>query len=67
MLIIATILATKPFTFLAVVLVFGVLVFVHELGHFLLAKRNKVRVETFSLGMGPKLVGFRRGETMYQI
>jgi regulator of sigma E protease len=45
----------------------GVIIFVHELGHFILAKLNKVRVEVFSLGYGRKLVGFKYGETTYQI
>jgi regulator of sigma E protease len=45
--------------------VLGVLVFVHELGHFLMARRIGVRVLTFSLGFGPKLVAFRRGDTEY--
>jgi regulator of sigma E protease len=48
-------------------LVLGVLVFVHELGHFLMARRIGVRVLTFSLGFGPKLLKFRRGETEYAI
>lgn len=50
---------------LAFVFVLGVLIFVHELGHFLMARRIGVRVMTFSLGFGPKLVGFRRGDTEY--
>ena len=37
------------------ILAFGVLIFVHELGHFALAKINGVRVEEFSIGMGPKI------------
>jgi regulator of sigma E protease len=45
----------------------GIMVFVHELGHFVAAKANGVVVETFSLGWGPRLVGFKRGGTMYQI
>ena len=45
----------------------GIMVFVHELGHFVAAKANGVVVETFSLGWGPRLVGFRHGGTMYQI
>jgi regulator of sigma E protease len=45
----------------------GIMVFVHELGHFVAAKANGVAVETFSLGWGPRLVGFKRGGTMYQI
>src|SRR5512146_3365619 len=45
----------------------GVLIFVHELGHYLMAKRIGIRVLTFSLGFGPKIVGFRRGDTEYCI
>jgi regulator of sigma E protease len=45
----------------------GLVVFVHELGHFLVAKRCGVRVETFSLGFGPRLFGFKRGDTDYRI
>jgi regulator of sigma E protease len=45
----------------------GVLVFVHELGHFLVAKRAGIRVERFSLGYPPKLIGFQWGETEYCI
>jgi regulator of sigma E protease len=51
-----------PFLF-----VIGVLVFVHELGHFLLARWHGVRVVTFSLGFGPKLLKWRRGDTEYAI
>ena len=47
------------------ILVLGVLIFVHELGHFLAARRIGVRVLTFSLGFGPKLLKFRRGDTEY--
>ena len=49
------------------ILVLGVLIFVHELGHFLAARRIGVRVLTFSLGFGPKLLKFRRGDTEYCI
>jgi regulator of sigma E protease len=52
---------------LAFLFVLGVLVFVHELGHFLLARWNGVRVLTFSLGFGPKLLRRRIGETEYCI
>ncbi|CAN5727075.1 hypothetical protein BH10BDE1_BH10BDE1_29960 [soil metagenome] len=47
------------------IIMLGVLIFVHELGHFLVAKYFKVRVEVFSLGFGKKLVSFRRGDTEY--
>lgn len=45
----------------------GVLIFVHELGHFLVAKLFDVKVLRFSIGFGPKIVGYRRGETEYVI
>jgi regulator of sigma E protease len=45
----------------------GLMVFVHELGHFVAAKINGVAVEVFSLGWGPKMIGFTRGGTTYQI
>jgi regulator of sigma E protease len=54
-------------TILSTIIVLGILVFVHELGHFLLAKRLGVGVLTFSLGFGPKLIGRKIGETQYQI
>ena len=50
---------------LAFLFVLGVLVFVHELGHFLVARWHGVRVLTFSLGFGPKLLSWRRGDTEY--
>jgi len=52
---------------ISAIIVLGILVFVHELGHFLLAKRLGVGVLTFSLGFGPKLIGRKIGETQYQI
>jgi regulator of sigma E protease len=48
-------------------IVIGILVFVHEFGHFIMAKRAGVRVEKFSLGMGPKLFGYKKGDTEYII
>ncbi len=54
-------------TILATTFVLGLLVFIHELGHFLMAKRVGVRVEKFSLGFGPRLFGFKRGETEYML
>ena len=52
-------------TMLAFAFVIGVLVFVHELGHFLAARRIGVRVLKFSLGFGPRIIGFTRGDTEY--
>src|SRR5688572_25847995 len=54
-------------TILATVVVLGVLIFVHELGHFVTAKMVDIEVPRFSIGLGPKLIGFRRGETEYVI
>lgn len=54
-------------TFIASVVVFGVLIFIHELGHFLVAKLVGIRVHEFSLGFGPKLVCYPRGETSYNL
>ena len=54
-------------TLVAFFFVLGVLIFVHELGHYMMAKRLGVRVLTFSLGFGPKLLKFRRGDTEYCI
>jgi regulator of sigma E protease len=54
-------------TLLAFLFVLGVLIFVHELGHFLAARYHGVRVITFSLGFGPKILKFTRGDTEYCI
>jgi regulator of sigma E protease len=54
-------------TLLAFVFVLGVLVFVHELGHFLAAKRVGIRVLKFQLGFNPTIASFRRGDTEYSI
>ena len=54
-------------TVIATVIVLGVLIFVHELGHFVTAKLVDIEVPRFSIGLGPKLWGFRRGETEYVI
>jgi len=54
-------------TLLAFVFLLGVLIFVHELGHYMMAKRIGIRVLTFSLGFGPKVLSFRRGDTEYCI
>jgi regulator of sigma E protease len=51
----------------AVVLVLGVMILIHEFGHFAAAKYFGVRVLTFSLGFGPRLFGIRRGDTDYRV
>src|SRR5215510_1273554 len=49
------------------IVVLGVIIVIHELGHFLVAKLFKIKVETFSVGFGPRLIGFRKGDTDYRI
>ena len=48
-------------------LIFSIIILFHELGHFLLAKANGIRVNEFSLGLGPTLFGIQKGETKYSI
>ena len=52
-------------TVLASVFVFGIVIFIHELGHFLTAKFSGIQVNEFALGMGPTLSSFTRGGTKY--
>ena len=52
---------------LVAVIVFGILVFIHEMGHFLVAKKNGIRVIEFSIGFGPRLFSFDKGETKYSL
>ncbi len=54
-------------TILFFLIALGVLIFIHEFGHFIVAKRQGIRIETFSLGFGPRLIGFKRGETDYRL
>ena len=54
-------------TVLATIIVLGVLIFVHELGHFWAAKAVGIEVQRFSIGLGPRVFGFTRGETEYVI
>ncbi|MFH0765777.1 MAG: RIP metalloprotease RseP [Calditrichota bacterium] len=54
-------------TLISFIIVIGIIIFFHELGHFITAKLSGVRVETFSLGFPPKMIGKKIGETEYQI
>ncbi len=54
-------------TAIAAILIFAVLIFVHELGHFIAAKALGVKVNEFALGMGPKLISKQKGETLYSL
>ena len=49
------------------IIIFSLIILFHELGHFLLAKANGIRVNEFCLGLGPTIVGFTKGETKYSI
>jgi RIP metalloprotease RseP len=57
----------SKWTILVALLFFGVIVMVHELGHFTFAKLFKVKVNEFSMGMGPKLFGKKKGDTQYSV
>ncbi len=50
---------------LLALVIFSVLVIIHEFGHFLFAKKNGIRVTEFSVGMGPRLISFEKGDTRY--
>ncbi|MEG0215108.1 MAG: M50 family metallopeptidase [Hungatella sp.] len=52
---------------IAAILVFGIIILIHEFGHFMVAKRCGIGVLEFSIGMGPRLCSFVRGETRYSI
>ena len=54
-------------TVIAFIIVFGSLVFFHELGHFLFAKKAGIMVREFAIGFGPKILGITKGETLYTI
>ena len=54
-------------TILAFIVVLGITITIHEFGHFAMAKLLKIRVLAFSLGFGPKLLGFTRGGTEYRL
>lgn len=54
-------------TVIAFILIFGSLVFFHELGHFLFAKKAGIMVREFAIGMGPKIFGMTKGETVYTL
>jgi len=59
--------STITSSFFGALIVLGVIIVLHELGHFLVAKFFKIKVETFSVGFGPRLFGFRYGETDYRV
>ncbi|WP_342509532.1 RIP metalloprotease RseP [Sporosarcina sp. FSL K6-2383] len=54
-------------TVIAFIIIFGSLVFFHELGHFLFAKKAGIMVREFAIGFGPKIIGIQKGETLYTV
>src|SRR6185437_9465390 len=63
-------LSAMPFVVISIVstlIVLGIMVLVHEFGHFAMAKLFRVKVEVFSIGFGKRLFGFRRGDTDYRL
>lgn len=54
-------------TIIAFILMFGILVFIHEFGHFIFAKRAGMLVREFAIGFGPKVFAHRKNETLYTI
>jgi regulator of sigma E protease len=53
--------------FVIAVIIFSVVILIHELGHFLLAKKNHIEVLEFSLGMGPRILSTVKGGTRYSL
>ncbi len=54
-------------TFISIIIIFGLLVFIHELGHLIFAKRAGILCREFAIGFGPKLFSYKKGETVYTI
>lgn len=54
-------------TIVATIFVFGIIVFIHEFGHFITAKASGMRVDEFAIGFGPAIAKKRKGETLYSI
>ena len=52
---------------IAIILTLGVIVFVHEFGHFIFAKMNHIKVNEFSIGMGPAIATWKKGDTQYSV
>lgn len=54
-------------TFISIIIIFGLLVFIHELGHLIFAKKAGILCREFAIGFGPKLFSFKKNETVYTI
>ncbi len=60
-------LLSHPGTIALAILALGILIIIHEGGHFLVARASGMRVDRFSIGFGPQILSFKRGETTYQV
>jgi regulator of sigma E protease len=54
-------------TVIAFIVIFSVLVLIHEWGHYIVAKKSGIKVEEFGFGLPPRIWGVRKGETIYSI
>lgn len=54
-------------TIVSFIVIFGLIVFIHEFGHFTVAKLHKIKIEEFAMGMGKRLFGIQKGETVYAL
>jgi regulator of sigma E protease len=54
-------------TIILFIIVLAILILTHELGHFLVAKLGKIRVDEFGLGLPPRIAGIKKGETLYSL
>ncbi len=52
---------------IAIIITFGLIVFVHEFGHFIFAKMNHIKVNEFSIGMGPSIASWNKNDTLYSV
>jgi len=52
---------------IGIILLFSIIISIHEFGHFIVAKKSGIKVEKFSIGFGPKIFSWKRGDTVYQV
>ena len=57
----------KIWPVLIAIVIFGIIIFIHEFGHFIFAKLFKIKVNQFAIGFGPAIFKFQRGETLYAL
>ena len=57
----------KVWPIIVAIIIFGLIIFVHEFGHFIFAKLYKIKVNEFAIGFGPTIFKFKKGETEYSL